>query len=97
MAANLVVFHKREVVRTSQVKVCSALVQVSKMELPEGGRRRRPVCAYSTVLFTFLWVILAPRGEQSRGADMSLGLVSVRWDSQRNGGTRTSGGAHKYT
>lgn len=70
-----------------------------KLETDSGEGPKKAVCLLGS-LFTFLRVILAPRGEQSRGADKSLGLVSGRRASRRSGGTWTCGWyikTHTYT
>lgn len=62
----------------------------ASLETDTGEGPQKAVCLLGS-LFTFLRVILAPGGEQSRGADMSLGLVSGRRASRRCGGTWTCG------
>ena len=63
----------------------------ASLETDAGEGPQKAVCLLGS-LFTFLRVILAPGGgEQSRGADMSLGLVSGGRASRRSGGTWTCG------
>lgn len=54
----------------------------------------KSVCLLGS-LFTFLRVILAPRREQGRGANMSLWLASVRCDSRAVTESKHQGGTKK--